>query len=208
MDATPSLALRRPNKPGFMAPFVLLEMVRAIEDVLGPEDVQTALMDAQLHRLPDSDEPVREDKAARLHQSVRRLFPDHALEICRLAGEGAAMRIMESQITKRAQTMLAKMPRATGAWLLAKTARQNAWTFSGTGDFVVESEQRFILRENPVVLGEDAIGVVCYFHASLFEKLFSTLIHPGLICHEVACHARGDDACIFEFTLPTASADH
>lgn len=206
MVATPSLALRRPNKPGFMAPFVLLEMVHAIEDVLGPDAVAIALKEAQLHRLPDSDEPVREDKAARLHQSVRRLWPDKALEICRLAGEGAAVRIMETQITKRAQSMLAKMPRATGAWLLAKTAHQNAWTFSGTGDFVVESEQRFILRENPVVLGEQAEGVVCYFHASLFEKLFSTLIHPGLICQEVTCQARGDDACIFEFTLASESA--
>lgn len=201
MIAASPIALRRPNKPGFMAPFVLLEIVSAIKEVLGPDYVDIALKDAQLFRLPGADEPVREDKAARLHQSVRRLWPDDAVRICSIAGEGAALRIMEQQITKRAQAMLAKMPRATGAWLLAKTARQNAWTFSGTGEFIVESESRFMLHDNPVVAGEIADTAVCHFHASLFQKLFSTLIHPRLVCHETSCQAHGDAACVFEFTM-------
>lgn len=201
MAAPSSVALRRPNKAGFMAPFVVLEMAHAIKDVLGPDNLDLALKEAQLFRLPEIDEPVREDKAARLHQTVRRVWPEQAEQISRTAGEGAAMRIMEQLITKRAQAMLAKMPRATGAWLLAKTARQNAWTFSGSGEFVVESESRFILDANPVVAGETADKAACYFHASLFEKLFSTLIHPRLICREIACSARGDAACVFEFTM-------
>lgn len=161
----------------------------------------TALRAAQLFRLPEDDEPVREDKAARLHQAVRRLWPEESVMISKIAGAGAARKIMESQITEKAQQMLLKMPRATGAWLLAKTVRQNSWTFSGTGEFVVESESRFILRENPIVVGEEATTTVCHFHASLFEKLFSTLIHPRLVCNEVACHAKGDEACVFEFTM-------
>lgn len=205
MTAASPATLRRPNKPGFLAPFVVLEMVNAIENVMGVDALDRALKDAQLFRLPELDEPVREDKAARLHQTVRRLWPSEAFEICRMAGEAAALRIMEQQITERAQAMLAKLPRATGAWLLAKTARQNAWTFSGTGKFVVESEQRFILRENPVVVGEEAEATVCHFHASLFQKLFSTLIHPRLICREVSCSAKGDETCIFEFTMAPAA---
>jgi len=108
---------------------------------------------------------------------------------------------METLISERAQTLLSKMPRATGAWLLAKTARQNAWTFSGSGELEIESESRFILRDNPLVVGEESETAVCHFHAGLFEKLFSTLIHPRLVCQEVACHARGDNACVFEFTM-------
>lgn len=204
MVAATHALLRRPNKTGFMAPFVVLEMVLAIEDILGKGAKDDALKDAQLFRLPDADEPVREDKAARLHQTVRRLWPDDAVDICVQAGGEAAQRIMETQITSKAQTMLSKMPRATGAWLLAKTARQNAWTFSGSGDFVVESEQRFVLTENPIIVGEESLETVCHFHASLFERLFSTLIHPGLVCREVACSARGDAACVFEFTLTNA----
>lgn len=193
--------LRRPNKAGFMAPFVVLETVRAIETVLGADAGKQAMKDAHLFRLPETDEPVREDKAARLHQAMRRNWPDDAVEMGRIAGNGAALRIMENQITVKAQSMLAKMPRATGAWLLAKTIRQNAWTFSGTGNFVVESEQRFILNDNPILLGEETLSTVCHFHASLFQRLFSTLIHPGLECREVACAACGDASCVFEFTL-------
>jgi len=184
-----------------MAPFVVLEMAAAIEAIRRADDLKQAMRAAQLFRLPEIDEPVREEKAARLHQAVRCLWANQGQEICSKAGAGAARRIIESQISERAQSMLSKMPRATGAWLLAKTARQNSWTFSGSGELVIESESRFVLRENPVVVGEESQTVVCHFHAGLFEKLFSTLIHPRLVCTEVACHARGDEACVFEFTM-------
>lgn len=203
MAETLPVPLRRPNRPGFMAPFLVLELTRTLEIVRGDADCKKALRVAQIHRLPDIDEPVREDKVARLHQTVRQLWPDEAHKITSQAGAGAGQRIMETQITAKAQSMLAQMPRATGAWLLAQTARQNAWTFSGSGEFVVESETRFTLRENPIVVGETSDVMVCHFHASLFEHLFSVLIHPRLTCEEIACHAKGDDACVFQFTLAT-----
>ncbi|WP_085864642.1 bacteriochlorophyll 4-vinyl reductase [Pseudooctadecabacter jejudonensis] len=196
--------LRRPNRSGFMAPFLVLEMVAAIGSAMGADSLEEVLKEAQLYRLPDADEPVREDKVARLHQAMRRKWPDEAVAMSTRAGAEAGQRIMETQITTKAQGMLAKMPRATGAWLLAKTARQNAWTFSGSGEFVVESENRFILRENPILVGETSEVMVCDFHASLFERLFSTLIHPRLVCRETQCHARGDEACVFEFTMSEA----
>ncbi|MCF2872417.1 bacteriochlorophyll 4-vinyl reductase [Octadecabacter sp. G9-8] len=201
MVAHSKIALRRPNKPGFMAPAVVLEMANAVNDVMGVDNLELALKEAQLFRMPSVTEPVREDKAARLHQTVRKLWPEDAAEISEIAGKAAAQRIIETQITVRAQAMLAKMPRATGAWLLAKTARQNAWTFAGGGDFIVESESRFVLHSNPVVFGEVANGAVCQFHASLFEEMFRTLIHPRLVCKEVACQASGADACTFEFVM-------
>ena len=204
MVAQASNALRRPSKPGFMAPFIVLEMASAIEDVMGAENLALALKDAQVFRLPSDTEPVREDKAARLHQAVRNLWAPQAADIARIAGKGAAHRIIETQITQRAQAMLADMPHATGAWLLAKTARQNAWAFAGSGEFIVESESRFVLHGNPIVAGETSDQNICHFHASLLEELFSTLIHPRLVCQEVACQATGAKACIFEFTMAAA----
>lgn len=201
MASRTSAALRRPTKPGFLAPFVVLEMVEALRDIKGEDNLDIALKEAQLFRLPSETEPVREDKAARLHQAVRKLWPQEAVSIATKAGKAAATRIIASQITDRAKGMLASMPRSTGAWLLAKTARQNAWMFVGSGDFVVESDTRFILHENPVILGETSSVAVCHFHASLLEELFSTLIHPRLVCTEVACQANGSDACIFEFKM-------
>jgi divinyl protochlorophyllide a 8-vinyl-reductase len=185
-------ALRRPNRGGFMAPYILLETAAAIEDVIGADNLELALKEAQLFRLPSASEPVREDKVARLHQAVRKLWARQATDIFKVAGQGAAKRVIETQISERAQVML------------AKTARQNAWIFSGSGDFVVESESRFQLRANPVVQGEVPDGHVCHFHVSLLQELFSTLIHPRLKCREVRCHAAGADACTFEFTMAAA----
>lgn len=185
-------ALRRPNRGGFMAPYILLETAAAIEDVIGADNLEVALKEAQLFRLPSASEPVREDKVARLHQAVRKLWARQATDIFKVAGQGAAKRVIETQISERAQVML------------AKTARQNAWIFSGSGDFVVESESRFQLRANPVVQGEVPDGHVCHFHVSLLQELFSTLIHPRLKCREVRCHAAGADACTFEFTMAAA----
>jgi divinyl protochlorophyllide a 8-vinyl-reductase len=185
-------ALRRPNRGGFMAPYILLETAAAIEDVIGADNLELALKEAQLFRLPSASEPVREDKVARLHQAVRKLWARQATDIFKVAGQGAAKRVIETQISERAQVML------------AKTARQNAWIFSGSGDFVVESESRFQLRANPVVQGEVSDGHVCHFHVSLLQELFSTLIHPRLKCREVRCHAAGADACTFEFTMAAA----
>ena len=207
MAASIPTTLRRPNRPGFMAPFMVLEMANAIERVMGAENLDLALKEAQLFRLPKPNEPVREDKAARLHQAVRKLWAPQADEISGMAGAASAERIMETQISARAKMMLAKMPRTTGAWLLAKTARQNSWAFSGAGEFVVESEKRFVLKANPIVAGETANTMVCQFHAKLLEKLFSTLIHPRLKCTEIACHAAGAKECVFEFTLGPKPAD-
>lgn len=202
-----STPLRRPNKKGFMAPYVLLEMAAAVEGVLGAQARADALHEARLFRLPAADEPVREDKVARLHQKVRALWPDQAREIAQIAGAAVADRIVEAQISTRARSMLARMPRATGAWLLAKTAHQHAWIFCGSGEFIVESAQRFILNNNPLVSTETAPAVVCDFHARLFQRLFSTLIHPRLTCREVTCMAAGGRACVFEFTMsPAATA--
>ena len=175
-----------------MAPYILLETAAATEDVIGADNLELALKEAQLFRLPSASEPVREDKVARLHQAVRKLWARQATDIFKVAGQGAAKRVIETQISERAQVML------------AKTARQNAWIFSGSGDFVVESESRFQLRANPVVQGEVPDGHVCHFHVSLLQELFSTLIHPRLKCREVRCHAAGADACTFEFTMAAA----
>lgn len=198
--------LRRPNRKGFMAPFTILELVQALEGIMGTERRDEALRAARVYRLPEADEPVREDKVARLHQTVRQLWPEEAPVITARAGQAVAIDLLTRQISKKAQTMLSGMPRATGAWLLAKTVHQNAWTFCGSGTLVIESDTRFVLKDNPIVAGETSDLPVCQFHASLFEHLYASLIHPRLTCREVACRTKGDPACVFEFTFDKAAS--
>jgi hypothetical protein len=94
-------ALRRPNRGGFMAPYILLETAAAIEDVIGADNLELALKEAQLFRLPSASEPVREDKVARLHQAVRKLWARQATDIFKVAGQGAAKRVIETQTVRK-----------------------------------------------------------------------------------------------------------
>jgi hypothetical protein len=111
MVAQTATALRRPNKPGFMAPYTVSEMADAVAEIMGEENLSAALKEAQLFRMPSAGEPVREDKAARLHQALRTLWPEKAADICMMAGRATAHQIIDMQITEHAQAMRSKMPR-------------------------------------------------------------------------------------------------
>src|SRR6056297_1366889 len=198
--------LRRPHRQGFVSPMVLLQVATAIEEIIGRDALHEALRDAQVHRLPETDEPVREEKAARLHASVRRLWPDDADAIGKRAGEGAAQFILDHRVTGRGRQLLGRMPRSAAAWLLARRTEQQAWTFAGSGRFEIEASARFAIHDNPLIRGERANRPVCCYHSGLFERQFRALVHPETTCAEVACGALGDAACVFSLAVPDGAA--
>jgi divinyl protochlorophyllide a 8-vinyl-reductase len=196
--------LKRPVQPDFVGPLVVLQLVRMLEKILGADACDLALKEARLYRLPKVNEPVREEKAARLHSTVRRLWPDKSDDILRRAGSDSGSYILEHQLSKRARTLLNGMPKSAAAWMLAKSAEQQSWLFTGSGTFRVESSSLFVLERNPLILGERSDKTLCHFHSALFETLFRAMVHPQLECREVTCLARGDDACTFRFDTPAA----
>ena len=184
-----------------MAPSVVLQVVTAVEDLLGPDARDEALREAQLHRLPELDEPVREGKAHLLHQAVRRLWPDDSDAIGRHAGELAGQFVIDVRLPERGRQLLSRMPRSAAAWLLARRTEQQSWTFAGSGRFVVESSARFAIRDNPLIRGERANRPICFYHAGFFERQYRTLVDPDVRCTEVACAARGDEMCLFQLAV-------
>jgi divinyl protochlorophyllide a 8-vinyl-reductase len=54
------------------------------------------------------------------------------------------------------------------------------------------------IRDNPMCRGWVTDAPVCHFYAATFERLFQVLVHARSRAVEVACEARGDDACRFE----------
>ncbi len=185
---------------------VILQLAGAVEAMIGRDALDEALRDAQIHRLPDVDEPVREDKAARLHAAVRRLWPDDADAIGKRAGEGAAQFILDHRLTGRGRQLLARMPTSAAAWLLSRRTEQQAWTFAGSGQFEIENAARFAIHDNPLIRGERANRPLCFYHAGLFERQFRALVHPETTCAEVACGALGDAACVFSLAVPDGAA--
>ena len=170
-----------------MSPLAVLELLETVETMLGAEARGEALREALIHRIPAPDEPVREEKAARLHRAVRRLWPEDAAVLLRRAGEEAGRYVVDHRLPDRGRQLLLRMPRSAAAWLLARRTQQQAWTFAGSGRFVVESSGRFSLLDNPLVRGEKTSTSICFYHAGYFEKQFRAVVHPGIACIETAC---------------------
>jgi divinyl protochlorophyllide a 8-vinyl-reductase len=183
-----------------MGPLSILTVVQAAKDIIGEDATETLLQSAQIYRLPSEDEPVREARVAALHQTLRADCPDFAPEISRHAGRLTADYVMNYRMSRRAQSMLIAAPWQISSWLLGRSTLQNAWTFSGSGKFTILNRMEFSLSHNPVLRGETAPHPVCDYHASLFTRLFQSLVHEKLVCKEVTCSACGADACHFVLT--------
>lgn len=197
MVKTPKGYLRRPAVAGFMAPQVVLELVAVIRARLGQPALDALLLEAQLHRLPGVLEPVREDKAQRLHMALKRAHPAEAEMLLREAGQASAESLLRAQQSERAQALLNSSPWPIAAWMLGRWAVQHDWTFAGTGRFRVVNALEYTLADNPLHRGERAGHPTSYWHMALFERLFQRLVDPALECREIACEARGDPACHF-----------
>lgn len=192
--------LRRPGRAGFIGPQTVLQAVAATESRAGAEARDRVLQSAQLYRLPGEAEPVREDKAVRLHKAIRSELPDLAAVILGQAGAGAAENVIARRITRRGAGLLRAMPWPISLWMLERFACQQAWTFAGTGRFVIETGMRFALQANPFVRGESRNETVCEFHVGLFERLATRLVDPLLRCEEIQCAAAGASYCQFQVT--------
>lgn len=197
MVKAPTGYLRRPSVPGLMAPQVALDLIAVVLARLGQAAVDLLRQDAQIKRLPALTEPLREELAARLHQAVKRLFPDQAAVLLREAGQATAEALLATQQSVRAQAMLNGAPWPIAAWLLGRWARQHDWTFAGSGRFLVVNALEFDIEDNPLVRGEVASAPACHWHLALFERLFQRLVAPDLECRELACTAMGAPACRF-----------
>ncbi|MFP4327898.1 MAG: bacteriochlorophyll 4-vinyl reductase, partial [Paracoccaceae bacterium] len=95
------------------------------------------------------------------------------------------------------------LPWWLSARLLARAIAANAWTFVGSGKFMVISPYCFELRNNPLVSGETSTKPLCDWHCGVFSTLYAALVHPEMRCIETACCAAGDPACRFELARDT-----
>jgi divinyl protochlorophyllide a 8-vinyl-reductase len=202
MVKTPPGYLRRPAVAGFMAPGVVNDLAAAVQQGLGSHAHDAILADAQLHRLPGAEEPVREDKALRLHHAVKRLFPAQSPVLMAMAGGATAERLLDSQQSARAQAMLAGSPWPIAAWLLGRWATLHAWTFAGSARFTVVNALEYTLTDNPLHRGESATHATSDWHRAFFERLFRRVIDTDLECREVECAATGAAQCRFLIARP------
>ncbi|MCE8008692.1 bacteriochlorophyll 4-vinyl reductase [Aestuariivita sp.] len=184
--------------PAMIGPNAILQMVPVLDQLGGLKLRTEILARAGVFELPSGDEMIPEGPAARLHQEVRRTLPDMAPALAWAAGRATADYILEHRIPARAQWLLKRLPAPMAAWVLARSIRNHAWTFAGSGQFHLVSKYCFEIEDNPVVRGEVADHPLCDWHAAVFARLFQVLVHPDFVCEEVECTALNGRACRFE----------
>lgn len=147
------------------------------------------------------EDMVDETEVMRLHGALREsLGGAAATEVAFAAGSRTADYLLAHRIPKPVQTMLKALPAPLAARVLIGAITRHAWTFAGSGRFTARAGRPVIfeIRDNPLCRGVHADAPVCHFYAATFERLFRVLVHRDARAVEVACEARGDDACRFE----------
>jgi divinyl protochlorophyllide a 8-vinyl-reductase len=201
MTTTPAGYMRKPAAPGQVAPELVRDVVTAVQDRHGSAAATALLQAAGLQALPGPGQSIDQSIARDLHRALRRTMPDDCVDVLYQAGQATADALISTQLSPRAMTMLKTGPWTVAAWLLGRWARQNSWTFAGSGKFVPLARLEFDLSDNPLIAGESADSPLCLFHEALFERMFQRLVEPNLICREVSCAGMGAPSCRFVVAL-------
>lgn len=183
---------------GLIGPNAVLQLVQVLDRAGGCDWRALLLERAGITALPDGTGMIPEAPVARLHQALRRDRPDLAAGLGWQAGLATGDYILAHRIPRAAQMILKELPWRVSARLLSRAIARNAWTFAGSGRFLVIRPLIFTLRANPLVRGEVADHPVCDWHRGVFTQLFQSLVHPHLTCTETRCCAQGHAACRFE----------
>lgn len=160
---------------------------------------EQAGLQAYLQRPPE--DMVDEAEVMRLHRVLRdALGGATSAEVARQAGRRTAEYLLARRIPRPVQALLRILPAPLAARVLLRAIAAHAWTFAGSGRFVVRQVWPVVMEidDNPLCRDVRAERPSCHYYAATFEHLFSTLVCRGAQVVEVACEARGDEACRFE----------
>jgi len=190
-----------------MGPNAILQMGAALEQLLG-DDARARLygnagLAGYLRAPPGHMVPEVEVQA--LHAALRaELAPAVVRELSRRAGSTTGDYLLANRIPKFAQWLLRALPRRLSARLLATAISRNAWTFVGSGTFVVSSGTGpgsppvFVVRNGPLCRGRTSDGPSCDYYVATFERLFRQLVDAAATVVEVECESAGGSCCRFE----------
>lgn len=156
-----------------------------------------------LDALPDT--MVDELEARELALAVLDAFgTEEGLATLADAGRRTGDYLLAHRIPRLAQYLIRSLPPRLGLRLLLAAVARHAWTFAGSGRFVVHPGTPWPVLEIvncPACRGLTAEQPICAFHAATFARLVEVLVAPTLMVTEVACGAMGAVGCRFEMTM-------
>jgi divinyl protochlorophyllide a 8-vinyl-reductase len=191
------------SNQGRVGPNAIIRVFEALESRQGRGAVDEVFRQADLSGylkvLPT--EMVDEQEVIALQRALRQcLGISEARAVSRDAGARTGDYLLAKRIPRPAQALLSILPPALASRTLIKAIRGNAWTFVGTGLFEADASvpPQLKITDSLLCRGERADQPLCDFYAGTFERLFRRLVHSETSVTEVACHAVGAPACVFE----------
>jgi divinyl protochlorophyllide a 8-vinyl-reductase len=184
-----------------IGPNAILQLVPVLDRAIGAAR-RAALFDTVSVPMPSPDAGMLDqDQVIRLYRAVGQTLSDLAPGVMRAAGLATADYILANRIPSAAKVLIRALPGTFGARVLAQAIARHAWTFAGSGQFRIKSYHPLILTiaDNPLATGTTRIPS-CHWHSAVFERLFATLVWPGVQVTELACCAAGDNSCHFRIT--------
>ncbi len=179
-----------------IGPNAILQAIAVLDRETG-EVARSRLLAAAGVQVPPPDSGlIPEGEARALHDAIREL--PEARRILQLSGLSTADYILANRIPAPARFIIRSLPAPLGARLLSTAIARHAWTFVGSGRFRIAATAplTFEIADNPL-RAHRSEAPACHWHAAVFERLFATLVWPGVRVEEVACASAGGDCCRF-----------
>ncbi len=183
-----------------IGPNALIQLAPILDATHGVAARRALFLENGVVDVPDGSEMIEEGPVAAIHQAMRARFPDTARPMARAAGLAVGDYILAHRIPRTAQALLRTLPAGLSTRILSRAILSHAWTFCGSGTVTAEAGHptTFEIRDNPFVRGETSDRPLCHWHAAVFERLYSSLVHRRAQASEIRCGAQGVSSCRFE----------
>ncbi|MCC6243236.1 MAG: bacteriochlorophyll 4-vinyl reductase [Gemmatimonadaceae bacterium] len=194
------------SSPARIGPNAIIQVALEVEARFGRFRAEQLVFDATGYRLEAlPTEMVPESEAQALARAlVRELGVTLATNILREAGHRTGDYLLANRIPRVAQWVMRLAPRHVALNLLLRAMQANAWTFAGSGHFLIapsgESAKVPDLVFTSCAMCRDMheSQPMCDFYAGTFERLIRVLVSSYAGVFEVECMAQGDARCRFE----------
>jgi divinyl protochlorophyllide a 8-vinyl-reductase len=190
-----------------IGPNAVIQVASAMSERLGRLRTEPWLRESTGYTfatLPSSMIDEREAQAL-VHSLLGHVGPRLTADLLRDAGHRTGDYLLANRIPLVAQWAIRAAPRRVGLRLLLRAMQQHAWTFAGSGQFLIEYQTATRQNGIPDLIFESCSMCrdlhehqpMCDFYGGTFERLIRRLVARFASVQEVECMAQGDARCRF-----------
>lgn len=186
-----------------IGPNAITRVIEALTTLEDPATARRVLRYARMehyhHHPPVAMVP--EERVTTLQMAlVAILGGSRARAVSQRAGVLTGDYLLRHRIPPWLQPALKRLPSRLASRILLNAIVRHAWTFCGSGVLSTRHTMpvELSIHNCPLCRGSQAADPMCDYYAGTFLRLFQELVARSVTVSEVACHANGSKACVFQ----------